>query len=905
MTPHFPSASLLVVAWVILLLILSGPAAPAATTLYVAPNGSDGWFGTLPAPNAAGTDGPFATLVRARDEVRRIKGEGLPEGGVTVELQAGTYELVEPLALGAEDSGEEGRPIVYRAAEGAEVRLVGGKVLSGFTPVTDSAVLDRLPEEARGNVLQTSLPDQGITDFGELERRGMGEPMHESHLELFFQDRPMTLARWPNDGFVKTVDLPDGQNGVRFTYEGDRPTRWGGEKDIWIFGYWFHDWSDTYMKVMSIDTDQRIVTHREPKHRYGLKAGQRFYFLNVLAELDQPGEWYLDRDSGILYFWPPAPVEEGRPGVSVTSQLLTMEEASYITVRGMILEATRGTAVTIGGGTHSEIVGCTIRNTGNRAASLSGGTENGVIGCDIYDTGDGGIALSGGDRQTLTPAGLFADNNHIHDYSRWCRTYRAAVSVSGVGNRVSHNLMHHGPHNCIQLSGNDHAIEYNEIHSVAYETGDVGAFYMGRDWTARGTVIRHNYFHHIQGPGRIGAMGVYLDDQASGITIFGNVFYRVTRAAFIGGGCDNLVENNVFVDCVPAVHIDARGLGWQKAATDDPRGTLRTRLASVAYDKEPYTKYPNLAGILSDDPGTPKRNRIVRNICFGGKWDDIHSGTRQFQIVEDNLVDEDPKFVDREKLDFRLQEGSPAFALGFKPIPVEEIGLYQDNRRASWPVEHEPIGLPDVAQQPGPVPKTGPPPVLKVARSGAAVMVDGAVEVDEWGGPERAVVIEQNLQGEKVDPKSHAWVLHDGSALLIAFDNLVDESQPLRPGNTWGDDAVEVAICNRAAGKTSPIFAFRGYPSDHWEVTKETGVSDAAVAQAAQGVEYAAEVVGKDRWTAEWRIPFASLAIDTSQHRRFELNLTVRKTAGSQWLMWESTRGNSWFVDRAGIIELQ
>jgi hypothetical protein len=675
---------------------------PGGITLYVATDGNDAWSGRLRQPNAAGTDGPFASLERARVEIRVIRQErGLPRGGVTVELQGGIYELTRPLELTADDSGEERARITYRARKGADVRLVGGRVLTGFAPVTDGRILDRLPAEARGHVLQTSLPAQGIADFGELTRRGMGLPLREAHLELFYNHEPMTLARWPNEGFLNVTDLPDGQNGVRFGYEGDRPKRWTGEEDIWVFGYWYHDWADAYLKVESIDTDKRIVTHREPEAQYGLKRGARFHVLNILAELDRPGEWYLDRKSGMLYLWPPngeshrehgerqrrrgteAPPynhsqrqrpEASEAVVSLTSKLVAMEEASYVTIRGMTLEVTRGTVVSINGGTQNGIVGCTIRNTGNNAVTISGGTGNGVVGCDIYNTGDGAISLSGGDRETLTPAGLYAENNHIHHFSRWCRTYRPAVSVGGVGNRVAHNLIHHGPHNAIQLGGNEHVIEYNELHSVCQETGDVGAFYMGRDWTARGTVIRHNYFHHIAGPGHLGAQGIYLDDQASGITIYGNVFYQVTKAAFIGGGCDNVIANNVFVDCEPAVHIDARGLGWQKAATDDAKGTLRTRLQSV--------------DILNDDPGTPKRNRIVRNICVGGRWDDIHAGTRGLQVIEDNLVDEDPKFVDREALDFRLREGSPAFKLGFKRIPIGKIGLYRDGRRASWPVRH-------------------------------------------------------------------------------------------------------------------------------------------------------------------------------------------------------------------------
>ena len=120
------------------------------------------------------------------------------------------------------------------------------------------------------------------------------------------------------------------------------------------------------------------------------------------------------------------------------------------------------------------------------------GLKSGVVGCDVYATGDGGISLSGGDRDTLAPAGLFAENNHIHHWSRWNRMYRHGISLHGVGNRAAHNLLHHSPHTAIFFSGNDHVIELNEIHDVCNESNDAGAIYAGRDWTMRGTVIRHN-----------------------------------------------------------------------------------------------------------------------------------------------------------------------------------------------------------------------------------------------------------------------------------------------------------------------------------------------------------------------------------------------------------------------------
>jgi len=657
----------------------SGPA--RAARLYVAVNGRDDWSGKLAAPSAARTDGPFATLERARDEIRKMKSAGgLPQRGVTVVLRGGVYQREKPFELTADDSGTAVCPVVYRAASGEEVRLVGGKAVTGFKPVTDRAILARLDESARSHVVQANLRALGIADFGEAGGGG---------LELFFQDRPMILARWPNEGFTRIVDVVGGEpydiRGTvgdrigKFTYEGDRPKRWVGEKDVWVHGYWFWDWSDQRHKVASIDTDKRIIAVAPPYHGYGYRKGQWFYAYNILVEIDSPGEWYLDRETGILYFWPPASIEDGTAVVSVIPTLVTMRDASYVTMRGLVLEAARGTAITVSGGANIQIVGCTLRNLGADAVTIADGAENGVTGCEIYGTGGGGISLSGGDRQTLAPAGHYADNNHIHHYSRWNRMYYPAISIAGVGNRAAHNLIHDAPHMGIFFSGNDHVIEFNEIHHVCMESNDAGAMYAGRDWTMRGTVIRCNYLHDINGFEGRGCVGVYLDDMYCGTTIESNLFYRVTMAAFIGGGRDNIVRNNVFVECNPALHIDARALGW---AADTVDATMKERLRAVPYERPPWReRYPQLIGILADDPAAPKGNLVARNVCSGGRWDDIEGAARPLTTFTDNLLDQDPRFVDAAKLDFQLRDDSPAYKLGFKRIPIERIGLRKAPRR--------------------------------------------------------------------------------------------------------------------------------------------------------------------------------------------------------------------------------
>jgi hypothetical protein len=325
-----------------------------------------------------------------------------------------------------------------------------------------------------------------------------------------------------------------------------------------------------------------------------------------------------------------------------------------------------------------------VRNTGADAIRISG-TDSGATGCDIYGTAGGGIALDGGDRKSLTPARLFADNNHIHGYGRWDRVYQPGILLGGVGNRASHNLIHDAPHMAIGFSGNDHVIDFNEIHDVCFESNDAGAIYAGRNWTMRGTRISHNYFHHIQGFENRGCVGVYLDDQFSGTEISGNVFFKVTRAAMIGGGRDCTIANNLFVDCVPAVHVDERGLGW---AAGGGKG-LRDSLAALPYSEPPWsTRYPKLVTILADNPMAPEGNTIARNICVGGRWGDFLGKSKARVKFADNLLDQDPLLVDAGHHDFRLKDDSPAFKLGFRPIPIEKIGLYPDALRASWPVVH-------------------------------------------------------------------------------------------------------------------------------------------------------------------------------------------------------------------------
>jgi parallel beta-helix repeat protein len=648
-----------------------------AIDLYVATNGSDQNPGTIRRP--------FASLERARDAVRNLNQTGgLPAGGVTVQIRGGTYYLTDAFELTEKDSGTKQSPIVYRQYNNEEVRLLGGKEITGFSPVNNPAILKRLDKAIRGKIFQTNLKAHGITDFGEIKVRGFAIPVSSAGMEVFFQNKPMTLARWPNNDWSKIAATSAGQDGGKFTYEGDRPKGWAKADDIWLHGYWVWDWADSYSKVKSINNETREIMTQEPHNFHGYKPGQRYYAFNILEELDDPGEWYLDRKSGILFFWPPAPFDQWRAVVSILPTIIFLNNVSYVTFQGISIECCRGTAVVVRGGSYNLLAGCTLRNIGNNAVNIDGGLGNGVAGCDIYQCGESGIRLSGGARETLARAGNYAINNQIHDYSQWVRTYQPGIAIYGVGNRVSNNLIYSAPHIAIMLHGNEHSIEFNEIHHVCMETSDAGAFYMGRDYSQQGNVIRYNYFHDL---GSAEVQAIYLDDFTSGTTVYGNVVYKAGRGVLIGGGRDNTVRNNVFVDVKNAIHLDARGLGWANKFFNGADTTLTDRLTAIKYKEPPYSiRYPKLLALYDRNPALPEGNSIVNNIVYGGMWLELLDGvTDKIVKLEGNLFGVDPGFVDQKKKNFQLKKDSPAFRLGFKRIPMEKIGLYKDEYRKTLP----------------------------------------------------------------------------------------------------------------------------------------------------------------------------------------------------------------------------
>ena len=667
-----------------LAIALAGLPARAESAFYVATDGSDANPGTR--------GRPFRTFERARDAVR--------DAGHTkarkVIARGGTYEFSTTFALGPQDSGTAKHPVIWEAARGETVRLEGGRKLpaSVWKPVEDGATLQRLDPAARGKVLKADLNALGIST-PPFPTTYHGAPPGP---ELFCGDQRMKLACWPNQGWATIARIVEsgsrprdgdqkGQPGI-FEYSTDRPSKWQATDGVWLQGYWCYDWYDEVIRVAAVDPAAHRITLAAP-HVYSLMQGnpspRRYRALNVLEELDQPGEFVINASAGLVFFWPPG---DGAAPVTISTldaPIVALKDASHIVWRGFVVECGLGDGVEVSGGTNCSIQSCTVRNLRKTGIQVGGGFAHRVCDCDIYDTGTGGLSLVGGDRKTLTPGRHEALNNHIWRFSQHQLTSAYGLSFGGVGCRAVHNLIHDAPHQAVFVGGNDHLFELNEVHHVCTETDDCGALYKGRNPSCRGNVIRHNYWHDIGSPMGHGNAAIYFDDGDGGDLVQGNVFVRCGDpgrgsfgTVFSNGGHDIRAENNIFVDCKRALGSapwdDAR---WRAALKGGEDCFFPDKLLKeVDITKPPYvTHYPELVNYMDPPPGTPRVNRAKLNVFV--RCAQLSSGNWQLAPGTNWSTDHDPGFVNMDNANYRLRRGAEALKQlkGFAAIPFEQMGL--------------------------------------------------------------------------------------------------------------------------------------------------------------------------------------------------------------------------------------
>ena len=599
------------------------------------------------------TVSPGSDLEAVRNRVRawRAKDPARLREKVTIELAAGRYELAEPISLGPEDSHVE-----WRAAAGAEVRVAGGHLVTATSEsVSDPEVLALLPEKARNKVVAYDLHKLGIDDWGDylyncedaIQRRvadtwGQGEFIKGSHpppdgrsrgrMELFVNDRPLTIARSPQGVVYHTDKLlgkmmktrlglacsPEG----KFTYQEDLPEGWVREPDPHVCGCWCRDWAEQHQRIVRLDPATKEMELSEPYHQYNYKSGAYFYGFNMLCELDEPGEWYVHRKSGRLIVWLPEGNGARRVELSMASRLFQMRGVTNVVMKGLVLETCRNSAVWMKDCEDCRIEACTIRNVGQHALMVEDGVRCGARACRLYGMGGGGVWLLDGNRATLKRSDHFVEDCDIHDFGRWNRMYRPGVCLSGVGMRAERNRIHDSPHAAILYFGCNLLMRSNEVYRVCSGSKDCGAFYSGRSWMLRGNKIVGNSFHDIIGLNGAPTRTVYLDDSIAQVDIVGNRFERCTWALFLGGARECVITNNVFVDCPGAIYVDKRGTTWQKPHLDQRLGELSEKgtVYGLSCRKGPYVEmFPAVAELPGPNPHEPVKNVIAHNTFIRGE----------------------------------------------------------------------------------------------------------------------------------------------------------------------------------------------------------------------------------------------------------------------------------------------
>ena len=595
---------------------LPSPLVAETLEIFVSPKGKDSNNGTRNAP--------LKSLDQARKQARLLRSSN-PQKPIRIYVGGGIYSMENPLILSAEDSGAESAPITYEALEGENPVFTGSQKLKKWKVVKDASVLAQLDPAAKGKVFVTSLREIGVADFGDATDLGLRP-------ELFCNEQLQTLARWPNSGFIKSgqvrgkTALPPTYLAKRGSVEGDfeyihqRQNRWAKEKDPRLAGYWYWDWSEQFQKVDNIDTLSHTIHIREPYHNYGYKDSLRYYGLNLLCELDIPNEWYLDRTSGLLYWYPPVGIDPSKADVVLSifnhPYMVELKNCSYVTFKGLSFIESRGSAFQIENGKNCLISDCRMERFGRDGIHINQGEGHGVSGCLLRTLGCSGITLTGGDRKTLTPSGHFVENTVVEYFSLFKRTYQPAIHITGCGYRISNNRFRYSSSSAFRLEGNDILLEYNQISFVVNESDDQGGLDIFYNPSYRGIVVKYNYWSDIAGGTHHGAAGVRLDDMISGVVIYGNVFERCGSSAFGGvqihGGKDNSIENNAFFNCLAAFSISSWGQKRWLEVLDSP--VIQKKIFEEVDIRSPLyqEKYPDLKNIrLNADVNTYKNNLAV------------------------------------------------------------------------------------------------------------------------------------------------------------------------------------------------------------------------------------------------------------------------------------------------------
>lgn len=666
---------------------------------YVSEKGNDDFSGRLDSPNFSRNDGPFRTIEKAKQVVREKIRWGM-NSEITIIIRGGEYCIDSTLEFNHEDSGRNGFSVIYKSYPNEEVILNGGYYIKEW-------------EKYKGNIYKTNVG------------RNVFSTMYEN-------DKRVVKARYPNEGYKSVNKLVEYNPNLMFNFIKDDipPTSIIQDIEVCIWpggpkGEW--SWIIENKSVKEIDYSNGIITLNEGT-TYEIGKGSRYYVQGVLEYLDSPGEFYLDKKNGDLYYWPISlPINDQKICIPKLNKIIQLEDygedkaVSNIIFEGITLINTDisndfnnsfdSALIFLGYNSKNiTIKDCKLHNSGDNGIMLFTKAEsNTIYGNDIFNIGRNGVFLEGGmDSIKYINKNNKIMNNHIYNIGEIIG-HGKGISLHNSGdNIISHNRIHNVPRSGINITSSiagsiigktidgifvtkenakqfahsrNNVIEYNDISNCAEDSEDVGLIYF---WgVGTGNVINNNYLHDSDVPFSFAA-GIYLDDGSNDVTVTNNLITRLqnknkngvlTSALYVKGVGNNII-NNIVVD------NDERSSALRTfEMAGEPNNNLIIERNIFCNSGEyifSFTNWSDERFKFSDYNIIYNKNKnyILNGVPYiktFSEWKNIlKSKYDQHSIISE------PLFMDEEKGDYRLRYDSPAYILGFNDINYEDIGLLND-----------------------------------------------------------------------------------------------------------------------------------------------------------------------------------------------------------------------------------